>query len=90
MTAAGVDKGEVKFIILLDTGSSVTIIMNADLVTNIHTVKKTARLITNGGVVIVNKKATLKGYPMEVWFCPEAKVNCLSFSETQELGFLLS
>ncbi len=87
MTAAGIPKGEIKFIILLDSGSSVTIIMNADLVTNIRTVKESIKLITNAGEMIVNQKATLKGYPIEVWFCPKAKVNCLSFSEAKDLGF---
>ncbi len=90
VTAAGVEADEVKFLILLDTGSSVTIIMNAEIVFNIRTVKERVKLITNGGVVYVNQKATLKGYPKDVWFCPHAKVNCISFSEANDLGFIMS
>ncbi len=75
--------------LLLDNGSSCTLINNKDMVINIRKSNKVLRLITNGGVVTVRMKATLKGFLGEVWFEPKAAVNVIGFSEAKDKGYVM-
>ena len=68
--------------ILLDTGSTIDIFCNKDLLRNIRRVKRCMRISCNAGVVKCYHKGTLPGYG-EVWFSPHAIANILSFSKVE-------
>ena len=72
--------------ILLDTGSTITTIMNPDLITNICTAKYLIGMRTNAG----SKKLMLKGDINKygsVWYDPTSAVNIFGFSELIDKGY---
>ena len=74
---------ELKDTILLDNGSSTSIFANPSMVTNIRTVDKPLALMTNGGELITDQKATVPGFG-DVWYDPNSIANIFSFAELKE------
>ena len=70
-------------VVLLDNESSVSIFCDASLVRDVRPANKTLHLKTNGGILIVNRMATLPYYG-EVWFDERAIANILSFHEARK------
>ena len=70
------DKFDLKRLLLLDTGSTVHLFMNALLLTNIFISKTPLYLGTNGGVTVCNQKGMYDD--LEVWYNPTAMANVLS------------
>jgi hypothetical protein len=58
----------------------VDLICNKALVSDISKSNKSMRLQSNGGTMIVNYKAKMKGYLNEVWFNSIAITNILALS----------
>jgi hypothetical protein len=71
---------DLREVILLDSQSIMDLICKKALVTNISKSNKSMRLQSNGGTMIVNYKATMKGYLNEVWFNSKAITNILTLS----------
>ena len=68
---------------LLDNGSSTSIFANPRMVQNIREVTTPLQLITNGGDVITNTKATVPGFG-DVWFDSNSIANIFSFAELKQ------
>lgn len=67
----------------LDSMSSVDIFGEESLLTNIHQVRDTMRIVCNAGTIVVTHMGTLKGYG-EVWYHPDAIANILSLRNVQD------
>jgi hypothetical protein len=61
-------KLDLKEVILLNSHSNMDLFCNSALVSNISKSKSSMRLKSNGGTMVVNRKATMKGYNKTVWF----------------------
>ena len=72
--------------LLLDNQSTDDIFCNDKYLKNIHHVKETSQLSTNGGVLTTNMKGTFPGYG-SVWCHPEAITDVLSQSRVEDLGY---
>lgn len=72
-------------LILLDSCSSVTIISNKHLLRNIHRSSKKLRVHCGTGSKILNMKATLGDYPIEVWYDPDGPANIMSMDEVADI-----
>ena len=66
--------------ILIDTGSTVSIFNNEEMLTNVREVSQTMRAITNGGHQDSNKKGILPGF-FPVWVNPHSRLNILAWSD---------
>ena len=64
--------------IVLDTGSSASMIANPDLLTGIKRVTKSLKLLTNGGNIKSNTMGEFKN--IGAWFNPGSIANILSLS----------
>jgi hypothetical protein len=51
---------------------------NVTLVSNISKSKSSMRLKSNGGTMLVTRKATMKGYNKNVWFSTRAITNIIA------------
>ncbi len=71
---------EMKKYIILDTGSTMTLFANPNLVEDIKTTNKTLLLATNAGMKENNKQANVPGFG-GVWYDPNAIVNIFGFAE---------
>ena len=69
--------------ILLDTGSTVDIFCNPDLLKYIYTTHNKMRISCNVGVVTTQQKVTLHGYG-KIWYSPHAITNIISFSNVSK------
>ena len=69
--------------ILLDNGSSTSIFANEMMVRDNKTVETPLQLITNGGTVYTDQKATVPGFG-EVWYDRKSIANIFSFAELKD------
>jgi hypothetical protein len=74
---------EMKKWILLKNGSTVDLICNPNLVTNIHTTTETLEVSMNGRKLFASQKATVPNYG-KVWYNPNAVTNIFSLSEMEK------
>ena len=65
-------------VILLDSQSTMDLFCNRALVTKIIVPEKSLRLKSNGGTMIVTKKAQVAGYHTDVWYNRSAITNILA------------
>jgi hypothetical protein len=66
--AGSLIKLDLKEVILLDSQSTMDLFCNATLVNKIRKSRPSMRLKSNGGTMIVTRKATMEGYNKTVWF----------------------
>ena len=71
---------------LLDNQSTDNKFCNDECLTDIHHVKETLQLSTNGGVLTTNMKGTFPGHGL-VWCHPQAITDILSQSRVEDLGY---
>ena len=69
--------------ILIDTGSTFSVIKNEKMLIDIHKSKRTLRSITNGGKLDHNMMGYLPGF-FEVWYNPESRLNILSWADVRK------
>jgi hypothetical protein len=74
---------ELKDMILLDSESSTSIFSNPSHVKDIHKTAKTLEMVTNGGKLFTNLKATVPGFGL-VWYAPKLMTNIFSLTEMEE------
>ena len=72
------------FSILIDTGSTFSVIKNADMLLNIHDSNTTLTAVTNGGKQRHNMEGDLPGF-FEVWYNPKSKLNILAWSDVRKV-----
>jgi hypothetical protein len=65
---------------VVDSQSTIDLICNKELVTDIFKSNKSMRLKSNGGTMNVRQQAKIKGYERKVWYSTEAITNILSLS----------
>jgi hypothetical protein len=71
-------KIDLKEVILLDSQSTMDIFFNAALVSKILKSRSSMRLKSNGGTMIVTRKALMEGYNKTVWFSTRAIANIIA------------
>jgi hypothetical protein len=71
-------KIDLREIILLDSQSTMDLFFNAALVCNTCKSTTSMRLKSNGGTMVVTRKATMPGYNKGVWFSTRAITNIIS------------
>jgi hypothetical protein len=71
-------KLDLKEVILLDSQSTIDLFYNADLVSKISKSRSIMRLKSNGGTMVVTRKATMEGYNKTVWFSTRAITNTIA------------
>jgi hypothetical protein len=64
----------------LDSQSTIDLVCNKGLVTEVFKSKKGMRLASNGGTMTVHHKAKVKGYHTHVWFSERVITNILALS----------
>ena len=69
--------------LLLDSCSTVNLISDKDLLTNIHPVPHSLHVRCNAGSVVINHPGYLGSYPEPVWFNPEGIANLMSLHNVQ-------
>ena len=73
--------------ILLDSGPTISIFRNKDLLKNVRRIpagQQPLRLNTNGGVLLADQVGDLPGFGC-VWFCPNSLANILSLSQMKKV-----
>jgi hypothetical protein len=65
-------------VILLDSQSTMDLFCNAALVSKISKSRSNMRLKSNGGTMVVTRKATMQGYNKTVWFSTRAITNIIA------------
>jgi hypothetical protein len=71
---------DLREIILLDSQSTVDLFCNAALVSKTCKSTTSMRLKSNGGTMVVTRKATMPGYNKDVWFSTRAITNIIALS----------
>jgi hypothetical protein len=71
-------KIDLKEVILLDNQSTMDLFCNADLVSTISKSISSMRLKSNGGTMVVTRKATMEGYNKTVWFSTRTNTNIIA------------
>jgi hypothetical protein len=61
-------KLDLKEVILIDSQSTMDLFCNAALVSKISKSRTSMRLKSNGGTMVVTRKATMEGYNKTIWF----------------------
>jgi hypothetical protein len=69
---------DLREVLLLDNHSTVDIICNRNLVKRTFHSKERMHLKSNGGILVVNKKAELSGHHSQVWYNKNAIANIIS------------
>ena len=91
---------DLREIILLDNQSTMDLICNKELVERTFESSSSMRVLSNGGALIVKRKAMMPGYKKEVWFSERAITNivCLknlnqqyrvTYDSYDDLGFVV-
>jgi hypothetical protein len=65
-------------VIILDIQSTMDLFCNAALVSKISKSRSNMRLKSNGGTMVVTRKATMEGYNKNVWFSTRAITNIIA------------
>jgi hypothetical protein len=73
-------KIDLREVILLDSQSTMDIFCNAALVSKTCKSTTSMRLKSNGGTMVVTRKATMPGYNKDVWFSTRAITNIIALS----------
>ena len=63
--------------LIMDSASSVDLVSNREFLINIHKAEAPLRVLCNAGVVEITHKATMPGYPNDVWYHPNGVANIL-------------
>jgi hypothetical protein len=71
-------KLDLKEVILLNSQSTMDLFCNAALVSKISKSRSNMRLKSNGGTMVVTRKATMEGYNKTVWFSTRAITNIIA------------
>jgi hypothetical protein len=71
-------KLDLKEVILLDSKSTVDLLCNAALVSKISKSRSNMRPKSNGGTMVVTRKATIEGYNKTVWLSTEPSQNIIA------------
>jgi hypothetical protein len=71
-------KLDIKEVILLDSQSTMDLFFNAALVSKTSKSKPSMRFKSNGGTMIVTRKATMPGYNKTVWFSTRSITNIIA------------
>ena len=78
-----IDHYNLRNVIMLDNGSTTSLFANKQFVQDIKEVDKPLELLTNGGEINPDHKATVKGFG-EVWHDPNSIANIFSFAELKK------
>jgi hypothetical protein len=73
-------KIDLREVILLDSQSTMDLFYNAALVSKTRKSTTSMRLKSNGGTMVVTRKATMPGYNKDVWFSTRAITNIIALS----------
>mgnify|MGYP002809603031 CR=1 FL=1 len=73
--------------VLLDNQSTVNLVMNKKLLTNIRKAKHSMRVACNAGMVHTDLIGDMAGYPEPVWYHPDGIANILSVHMVEEHGY---
>jgi hypothetical protein len=73
-------KIDLQEVILLDSQSTMDLFCNSALVSKTCKSTTSMRLKSNGGTMVVTRKATMPGYNMDVWFSTRAITNIIALS----------
>jgi hypothetical protein len=71
-------KLDLKEVILLDSQSTIDLFCNTTLVSKNSKSRSSMRLKSNGGTMIVTRKATMEGYNKTVWFSTRSITNIIA------------
>jgi hypothetical protein len=71
-------KLDLKEVILLDSQSTMDLFCNEALVSKISNSRSSMRLKSNGGTMVVTRKATMEGYNKTAWFSTRAITNIIA------------
>jgi hypothetical protein len=71
-------KLDIKEVILLDSQSTMDLLCNAALLRKISKSKSSMRIKSNGGTMVVTRKATMEGYNKTVWSGTRAITNIIA------------
>ena len=70
--------------LLRDSCSTVNLISDKDLLTNIHPVPHSLQVRCSAGSVVIGHQGYLSSYPEPVWFNPEGIANLMSLHNMQQ------
>jgi hypothetical protein len=73
-------KIDLREVILLDSQSTMDLFCNAALVSKTRKSTASMRLKSNGGAMVVTRKATMPGYNKDIWFSTRAIINIIAWS----------
>jgi hypothetical protein len=78
--AGSLIKLDLKEVILLNSQSTMDLFCNTALVSKVIKSRSNMRLKSNGGTMVVTRKATMEGYNKTVWFSTGAITNIIALS----------